>query len=470
MYTARIVVLTIALSAGGVAALSRAWSSTTSSSPVEPVAQLQTVDVLVAKSDIGLGQSVDRGSSAMADVAGGNCEQQLYPPQRAARMQRPRSRGLDCTLHHSSRASRSAEQKLVKANGSGFMAAILPAGMRAVSTEISPETGAGGFILPNDRVDVIPFEAREESGPPRLSRHRQLGNHPGKRSRSRDRSGAEGKRRPEQRGRQDRNARTEARTVGDAGPRAPERHAVAGAAQHRRSSTRSRPGPTISLRSAARASTWFATASQARRRYRSDRRDARYEVQGKSAGDADHFWSAPCRFRPSPRLTLNPAADAGRRGRADAPTRRSPPADQIKVRFLSLGIGKSVIIDLPRDVKDVLVADPEDCKRGRSVRRNAPTSSAPRSARPTSCSSMPTGQQIAAYDIAVKRDLNGVRAALRQTLPTRNPDRRRRRRRDADRLGIESDRGAAGGRSRRAAGGRCRQGRQLASPSAAAIR
>ncbi len=47
------------------------------------------------------------------------------------------------------------EQKLVKANGSGFMAAILPTGMRAVSTEISAETGAGGFILPNDRVDVI---------------------------------------------------------------------------------------------------------------------------------------------------------------------------------------------------------------------------------------------------------------------------------------------------------------------------
>jgi pilus assembly protein CpaB len=35
------------------------------------------------------------------------------------------------------------------------MAAILPAGHRAVSTEISPETGAGGFILPNDRVDVL---------------------------------------------------------------------------------------------------------------------------------------------------------------------------------------------------------------------------------------------------------------------------------------------------------------------------
>jgi pilus assembly protein CpaB len=42
------------------------------------------------------------------------------------------------------------------------MAAILPSGMRAISTEISPETGAGGFILPNDYVDVI--VSRRERG------------------------------------------------------------------------------------------------------------------------------------------------------------------------------------------------------------------------------------------------------------------------------------------------------------------
>src|SRR5439155_13989982 len=36
-----------------------------------------------------------------------------------------------------------------------YMAAILPAGMRAISVEINPETGAAGFILPNDHVDVI---------------------------------------------------------------------------------------------------------------------------------------------------------------------------------------------------------------------------------------------------------------------------------------------------------------------------
>ena len=45
-------------------------------------------------------------------------------------------------------------QKLISAE-QGFMAAILPEGMRAVATSISVVTSAGGFILPNDRVDVI---------------------------------------------------------------------------------------------------------------------------------------------------------------------------------------------------------------------------------------------------------------------------------------------------------------------------
>src|SRR5256885_3336106 len=53
------------------------------------------------------------------------------------------------------RGERIREQKLVRAEGSGFMAAILPSGMRAVSTKISAETAAGGFILPNDRVDIV---------------------------------------------------------------------------------------------------------------------------------------------------------------------------------------------------------------------------------------------------------------------------------------------------------------------------
>lgn len=46
------------------------------------------------------------------------------------------------------------DAKLVRSN-QGYLAAILPAGMRAVATGISVVTSAGGFILPNDRVDVV---------------------------------------------------------------------------------------------------------------------------------------------------------------------------------------------------------------------------------------------------------------------------------------------------------------------------
>lgn len=44
--------------------------------------------------------------------------------------------------------------KLIKSD-SGYMSAMLPAGQRAIATAISTDTSAGGFILPNDRVDVI---------------------------------------------------------------------------------------------------------------------------------------------------------------------------------------------------------------------------------------------------------------------------------------------------------------------------
>jgi pilus assembly protein CpaB len=45
--------------------------------------------------------------------------------------------------------------KIVAPGSAGFMAAMLSPGTRAVSVKISAETGAGGFILPNDRVDVL---------------------------------------------------------------------------------------------------------------------------------------------------------------------------------------------------------------------------------------------------------------------------------------------------------------------------
>jgi pilus assembly protein CpaC len=114
-------------------------------------------------------------------------------------------------------------------------------------------------------------------------------------------------------------------------------------------------------------------------------------------------------------LALNPAL--GPAMAAEADTTASVTANvPTKIRFLSLGIGKSVVVDLPRDVKDVLVADP---KIANAVIRS------PQRAYIIGGGVGQTnvvffdadGQQIAGYDIAVKRDLNGVRAGLKQMLP-----------------------------------------------------
>ncbi len=91
-------------------------------------------------------------------------------------------------------------------------------------------------------------------------------------------------------------------------------------------------------------------------------------------------------------------------------------ASEATSRFIPLGIGKSVAIDLPADIKDVLVAEP---KIANAVIR---------SARRVYMIGVTVGQtnifffdaagkQIAGFDIAVTRDLNGVRSALKQSLP-----------------------------------------------------
>ena len=46
-------------------------------------------------------------------------------------------------------------QKVISRGDTGIVAALLSPGLRAVTMEISPESAAGGFILPDDRVDVI---------------------------------------------------------------------------------------------------------------------------------------------------------------------------------------------------------------------------------------------------------------------------------------------------------------------------
>lgn len=152
MKAARIVVLIVAVSAGGLAALLAGRSGETPAPPPK-VVQIETAEVLTAKTDIGMGQV----------VSAQELQWQVWPvsaagPSFIRRSERPDA--MESLAGSIARTPFAAgepirEAKLIKANGSGFMAALIPSGMRAISTEISPETGAGGFILPNDHVDVI---------------------------------------------------------------------------------------------------------------------------------------------------------------------------------------------------------------------------------------------------------------------------------------------------------------------------
>jgi len=121
--------------------------------PVVPQTKIDTVEVLVAKDEIQLGQS----------ISAQNMQWQIWPVAAASPVFVRRSDKPNAIEDLTGAIARAPfvageplrESKLIKANGSGYMAAVLEKGMRAISTEISPETGAGGFILPNDRVDVI---------------------------------------------------------------------------------------------------------------------------------------------------------------------------------------------------------------------------------------------------------------------------------------------------------------------------
>jgi len=91
-------------------------------------------------------------------------------------------------------------------------------------------------------------------------------------------------------------------------------------------------------------------------------------------------------------------------------------ASEATSRFVPLGIGKSVAIDLPADIKDVLVANPKVANAViRSSRRVYMIGVAVGQTNIFFFDA--NGKQIAGFDIAVTRDLNGVRGALKQTLP-----------------------------------------------------
>ena len=152
MNRARIIVLVAALGAGGLAVKLVSMSGSEPPPPPPAAPQIETVDVLAAAAEIRPGQVLSTQ----------NIGWQAWPSASAGAEFVIRSNRPDSVQELSGARARTAfaagepirPARLAKA-GSGFLAAMLRKGMRAVAMEITPENGAGSFVLPGDHVDVI---------------------------------------------------------------------------------------------------------------------------------------------------------------------------------------------------------------------------------------------------------------------------------------------------------------------------
>lgn len=151
----RVLVLAVALVAGGIAAylaLNMGPDGAPAPTVVELAPQIQSQDVLVAAADIAQGQK----------LTAENIRWQRWPDDAMNPTYIQKQTAADAIEKLQGSVVRSPfvvgepirEVKLARPE-SGFLSAILPSGMRAIAVRVSAQNTAGGFILPNDRVDVI---------------------------------------------------------------------------------------------------------------------------------------------------------------------------------------------------------------------------------------------------------------------------------------------------------------------------
>ncbi|PCJ70443.1 MAG: Flp pilus assembly protein CpaB [Rhodobiaceae bacterium] len=156
MNAMRIGILALALVAAGLAAfLARSLVGDEQQVQVATpqVVEQQLAEVLVAATNIAIGQRVGK-----SDIVWQSWPDAAIVSSYVTRDVQPNA--LEVFAGAIARSPLLAGEpvlagKLVSFENAGFMSALLSPGMRAVAMKISPETSAGGFILPNDRVDVI---------------------------------------------------------------------------------------------------------------------------------------------------------------------------------------------------------------------------------------------------------------------------------------------------------------------------
>ena len=164
MNLVRVSILGLALLAAGLAAfVARNLVAKPDAAPViQEIVKAPTNDVLVAASDIAVGKRVGK-----SDLRWQEWPETAVNSRYITRKDDPNAaEAFAGTIARFAlyKGEPVSAQKLIDYAKSGFMSALLAPGMRAISTKISPETGAGGFILPNDRVDILLTRQAGERG------------------------------------------------------------------------------------------------------------------------------------------------------------------------------------------------------------------------------------------------------------------------------------------------------------------
>jgi pilus assembly protein CpaB len=153
MSTSRVIILGLAVGSALTAAYLAKNFLKQPSAEVTEITKVEMGEILVASRDLAVGDRIDDASLSWVS----------WPASQISPTMISKTQSPDAKEKFSDGRARIQmfngepinEKKIVQPNEGGFMAAILPKGRRAISVRISAETGAGGFILPNDKVDVI---------------------------------------------------------------------------------------------------------------------------------------------------------------------------------------------------------------------------------------------------------------------------------------------------------------------------
>lgn len=164
MKNARLITLAIAGFCGGVAIFLIKNLQPAPQPKVNRVeeAAIRSTKVLVAKKDIGLGETVGQDAFRWQEWP-----EAAVSPAFVTDTKRPKAMSeFDKRIARVPvlQGEPLTDSKLIKFGEGGVMSSILPAGMRAISTRIREETAAGKLILPNDYVDVILIQRRTGKG------------------------------------------------------------------------------------------------------------------------------------------------------------------------------------------------------------------------------------------------------------------------------------------------------------------